>query len=155
MSVMPGLNLQTGWTVERVAKELGVKERTVYHHVRQKNLHPVKFIRPGVGGAPVSLFDPAEVEAFLQLRVDAKTEIVPAGDSGPLPVRQNVAVARIPAQLAHSAVALPVDRKRYLTLDEAVEYTGLGEFYIAQNCESWPIGPHRKLVFKRTDLDKL
>jgi hypothetical protein len=82
ITAMSKLDLETGWTVERVAKELGVKPRTVYYFTQTGALHPQKCVRSGEVGAPVSLFDPGEVGAFLQKRVAAKTEIVPASDPG-------------------------------------------------------------------------
>ena len=159
------LTLANGWTTERVAEELGVKTRTVHHHVQAGNLHPQKYVRPGVEGGAINLFNPAEVTQFLQKRTDGKTKILPPDDSGPrlLPAKNPGSLSRMhqPAlEVAHvreafTAPLLPIDRKRYLTTEEAVLYTGLGSRYIQQNCESWPIGPRGKRVFRREDLDKL
>lgn len=139
-----------------VARQLGVKPRTVIDLVQRGKLGPKKYQRPGHSGGKVSLFDPAEVQALIDQRLAAKTEVVPINDPGPL-VRSPLAVVRAPepAAVPFMHASVPIPQKRYLSLEEAVAYTGLGAGYIGQHCESWPIGPHRKRVFRREDLDQL
>jgi hypothetical protein len=114
--------------------------------------------RPGKQGAAISLFDPGDVDELLRRRVAAKTQVLPADAPGPV-VRSTMAVVPMteePKPAAITAVApLPIDHKRYLTLEQAVEYTGLGKAYIREHATGWPIGPHRSTVFRRADLDKL
>jgi hypothetical protein len=142
----------TWLTTSDVSRQLGVKPRTVADLVWKERLHPVKYARPGMTGGAINLFDPAEVEALADERRAAKTEIVPAGTAvAPRPSMLLPAVRVIDSPVT----SLPIDRKRYLTIEEAVAYTGLGEFYIHNNCQSWPIGPHRRAVYERKDLDTL
>jgi hypothetical protein len=156
---MKKFNVADGLTTEQVAQRLGVKPRTVHHHVQTGNLRPVKYLRPGIEGGKVNLFDPAEIDAFIQQRVDAKTALVPANGPGPLvPVVRNapLSVVRVPEQLAaRPLTASDLKDKRYLTIEEAIAYTGLGEFFITAKVKTHPIGPRASLVYKRSDLDKL
>jgi hypothetical protein len=148
---MPKLqpDLSTWWTTERVSQELGVKPRTVHHHVQSGNLHPQKHVRPGVEGGAVNLFDPAEVEAFLQKKVDRKTELVPVHHPGPL-VRQ-----KAPRDLAVLPFPVPLQEKLYVSLEEAMALTGLGRGYILTQLEGQKIGPHGRLVFRVSALKTL
>lgn len=141
-------DLSKWWTTERVSQELGVKPRTVHHHVQSGNLHPRKHVRPGVEGGAVNLFDPAEVEAFVQKKVDGRTEIVPASHPGPLPVRR-AEVLYLPPP------AVPLQEKLYVSLEEAMALTGLGRGYILTQLEGKKIGPHGRLVFRVSALKTL
>lgn len=137
------------WTTERVAEELGVKPRTVHHHVQAGNLHPQKRVRPGVGGGAVNLFDPAEITDFLQQKLNRKTELVPVNHPGPL-VRSNgnfvTPVLPFP---------VPLHEKLYVSLEEAMALTGLGRGYIQTQLEGQKIGPHGRLVFRVSALKTL
>jgi hypothetical protein len=53
------------------------------------------------------------------------------------------------------APSVPVDREQYLTIEEAIEYTGCGEFHIIGKVKGYPIGPRGKLVYRPAELDKL
>jgi hypothetical protein len=150
------LTTVTGWTTERVAQELGVKVRTVHHHVQAGNLHPQKYYRRGYEGGPINLFDPAEVQAYAQCRVDARTEVAVTGPLPPSQALVKPVVYDVPEPKPQAQAPLvPVERKRFLTLIEAVAYTGLGGFYLLEHCESRRIGPHTARVFRRKDLDRL
>ena len=142
-------DLSKWWTTERVAQELGVKPRTVHHHVQSGNLHPQKHVRPGVEGGAVNLFEPAEVEAFLQKKVDRKTELVPASHPGPLVRRKP------PQSLAVLPFPVPLHEKIYVSLEEAMTLTGLGRGYILTQLEGKKIGPHGRLVFRVSALKTL
>ena len=50
---------------------------------------------------------------------------------------------------------MPLSEKLYLSLPEAVAYTGLGAGYLQEHCTGILAGPHGRLVFKRVDLEKL
>lgn len=142
-------------TRDQVAQRLGVMPRTVAEFIVKGKLKPKKYQRPGVGGGPVNLFDPAEVDALLQERANTKLEIMPAAMQPLRPT--NALQAAQPTTAAH-VVTLPMEPlppKRYLMLDEAAQYTGLGKSYIAANAKGRPHGPHGATVYSREELDKL
>jgi len=147
---MPKLqpDLSQWWTTERVSQELGVKPRTVHHHVQSGNLHPQKHVRPGVEGGAVNLFDPAEVEAFVQKKVDGRTEIVPASHPGPLPVRR-AEVLYLPPP------AVPLGEKLYVSIDEAMALTGLGKGFIENALTGAKVGPRGRRVYRVSALRTL
>lgn len=60
-----------------------------------------------------------------------------------------------PAEEALPVMAVPLEKKLWLTLGEAVAYTGLGQAYIRQHAEGRRIGPHGSLVFRRQHLDRM
>ena len=146
-------DLSQWWTTERVAQELRVKPRTVHHHVQSGNLHPQKHVRPGVEGGAVNLFDPAEIEAFQQHRVDRKTEIVPASHPGPLARLMRSAAEPLPVQSAVPNV--PLSDKLYVSIEEAMALTGLGRGYIETQMEGQKIGPHGRRVYRVSALKTL
>jgi predicted DNA-binding transcriptional regulator AlpA len=149
-------------TIDDIAQLAGVTRRAVIDWVSKKWIQPRDYHkRPGKQGAAISLFDPADVDELLRRRVAAKTQVLPADAPGPV-VRSTMAVVPTSAAVVPTSeepkpavVPLPIDHKRYLTLDQAVEYTGLGKAYIREHATGWPIGPHRSTVFRRADLDKL
>lgn len=145
----PQPDVSAWWTTERVADELGVKPRTVHHHVQAGNLHPQKRVRPGVGGGAVNLFDPAEITDFLQQKLNRKTELVPVNHPGPL-VRR-----KAPQDLAVLPFPVPLQEKLYVSLEEAMALTGLGKGYILTQLEGKKIGPHGRLVFRVSALKTL
>lgn len=137
-----------------VARELGVKPRTVVDLVQKEKLHPLKYQRPGHTGGAISLFDPAEVAGLADERRASRTEVVPVND-GLFPVAPRPASLPMVRVVEAESLSLPIDRKRYLSLEEASAYTGVGKEYIRRHCEPWPIGPHGRIVYRRVDLDQL
>ena len=143
----------TWLTTSDVSRQLGVKPRTVADLVWKERLHPVKYVRPGMTGGAINLFDPAEVAALEDERRAAKTEVLPADSLATAISRTALALPRIVE--TPFMQTLPIDRKRYLTIEEAVAYTGLGAWYIQSLCQSWNIGPRRRAVYSREELDTL
>lgn len=158
------MDLSAWLTSKEAASRLGVKYRTLLDFVQRGYLHPEKISRAGVAGGPVSMFDPAEVESLAARRTAAGTAIVPVSAPGPLaknpePVnfmQSSVQDAPIQAQPDESKrYPLPIDRKLWLTMEEAVAYTGLGAFYIRAQAQGRRIGPNTAIVYRREDLEEI
>lgn len=142
-------DLSSWLTSIAAAHRLGVKYRTLLDMVRKGKLHPRKVLRPGMPGGAVSMFDPEEIAGFIEQRAMARSEIVLAGDPGP------VIHTPMHTVVQESVSRLPIDRKLYLNLEEAAEYTGLAKGYIQRFIPGKKIGPHGSVVWRRADLECL
>lgn len=152
------LDLSTWLTSAEASKRLGVKYRTVLDMVRKGQLHPKKYVRPGVAGGAVSMFDPGEVDSLIEKRIAAKTEIASGNDLGPL-MHAFVQPPSYQPKLVPAPVLtrppLPINQKLYLTIDEASEYTGLSKSYIRQNVPGRKIGVNGATVWRRQHLEEM
>lgn len=149
---MPKPDPATWLSSADVARELGVRPRTVIDMVQKGKLNPAKYQRPGMAGGAISLFDPAEVSRLGDERVADRTEVVPV--NGPGPVVRPRPQLLLPGTV-EPVPTLPIDRKLFLTLEEAVAYTGLGKSHIAASVPGLALGPHRRMVYRRAQLDQL
>jgi len=158
-------DMSTWITTADAARRLGVKPRTVVDMVTKGKLHPKKYQRPNVAGGAISLYDPAEVDAILQQRAIANTEVMPAGAMMPAP-RAAVSVLRSidgPAGTADGRLAAIVATMQapplWLQYPEAVLFTGLGESRLREFVKAGQVktdrGPRGAVVLLRTDLEKL
>ena len=147
-------------SLAEIAELAGVKPRAVTEWVTKKQIVPRAYVkREGQRGGPLSMFSRAEVEVFLLERTAARTALVPLSAPGPL-MKNPEPVNFHPPRRAHpqpesERVPLPIDRKLFLTLEEAAEYTGLAQTYIRKHAEGRRIGPHGSLVFRRQHLDQM
>jgi len=157
-------DMSTWITTADAARRLGVKPRTVVDMVTKGKLHPKKYQRPNVAGGAISLYDPAEVEAILQQRAIANTEVMPAGAMMPAPravsLVRSIDAPAVPADGRLAAILATMQAPpRWLRYDEAVVYTGLGESRLRELVSAGKIttdrGPRGSTVLRRGDLDKL
>jgi hypothetical protein len=171
------VNLNTWILGPDAAQRLGISVRTVRKMVASGELHPERVPIAGQSGPGTYFYNPDEVEALRVRRQAEKTHIVPdtrelmrsngvtyVGSNAkalePLPpvikVPPRTVEWRRPNERMPAAPALPIDRKRYLTPEEAVIYTGLGLFHIeAKLGRGLPIGPHGSRVYRRDKLERL
>lgn len=170
------VNLSTWILGPDAAQRLGISARTVRKMVAAGELHPERIPIAGQSGPGNYFYNPEEVEGLRLRRQAEQTHIVPetrelmrsngvvtyVGSKAlePLPP-----VIKVPPRTVKwrphnepmpAAPALPIDRKRYLTPEEAVTYTGLGLFHIESKLgRGLPIGPHGSRVYRRDKLERL
>jgi len=175
---MPKDDLSHWLTKQQAADAIGVSTKTIEKLADNRQLQQRSRKRPGKPA--IVVYHPSDVERVrLERNPDAEPFELPADrPAAPPGTALTVPAAELSAASQNSqnsqnpnpleflaalaaGIVRQTDRgpvapeRRYLTLAEAAAYTGLGEAYLRQNCESWPIGPHRRLVFRRADLDKL
>lgn len=144
-------------TSEETAKRLGVKYRTLLDIVKKGQLRPEKVARAGVAGGPVSMFDPAQVEALAEQRAAVRTEVIPAGDTGISAVMQTSVQAAGNHLNKTRLLAAVAGREQFLTVEEAAVYIGLPCAELDRLVKSGEL-PGRKAgrwYIRRRDLDKL
>lgn len=171
----PKVDLATWIERHEVARRLGIKPRTVNKLVQNGELHPELVPVAGVSGSGTNFYDPAEVDSVRRKRevgarvltqyLEAKPRLpAPRPASGGQLERLPPIIDVPPAKPAKRSPALeqllrpmlPIDRKRYLTVAEAIEYTGLGARTLERKLGRGEcIGPHGARVYPRVKLDKV
>ena len=152
-------------TKTEVAGILRISERSVQNLASEGKLQSRPQSREGK--APIVVYHPSDVERVRAERQAQMVFVMPPDSASPAS-GQSLATAAAnqgknlevleafmeavsekllkPSELAH---------KRYLTMAEAIVYTGCGRSHIQARCKPHPIGPRGAKVFKRTELDKL
>ena len=134
-------------THTEAATQLGTDERTIRRWIESGRLKSSRRSRPG--SKPVVIIDP---ETIARVRAERRTPIVlngqesetTASDSGSMPLARIAPDARDPfaglaahlAGLATFAAHYPAPSKPWLTLDEAVEYSGLTRGWLLNEAEA-------------------
>lgn len=177
MAAMKPDGFPAAWiTTAETARRLGLKPRSVIDAVTKGKLHPRKYLRPGVAGGAISLFDPAEVAAVMQARAIANTEVMPAGALIPAPQTAVSVVHTIDGPAGDQRKDVEKQRRKeaverrlaaflgrhtaplWLRYDEAVLHTGLAEKRLRELVANGKIrtdqGPHDSTVLWRADVEK-
>jgi DNA-binding transcriptional MerR regulator len=159
-------------TTEQVADYFGVKPRTIQLWVAKGWLVPKKIHRPeGVSGGVINVFDEKQVDRLMQARANAKMQVIPADTTHSIVAPANkmdreemMKMLSVMSQQSGKAPQenlddeqpkLPWRERLYLNTDEAMAYTGLGRVYLEKSGKGKPIGPRQRLMFRRSELDKL
>jgi hypothetical protein len=159
-------------TTEQVAAYFGVKPRTIQSWVAKGWLTPKKMHRAeGVSGGLVNVFDDKQVDRLMQALANAKMQVIPADTTHSMvaPARMDreemmkmlapmigPPIGKAPQEdLDDEQPKLPWKERLYLNTDEAMAYTGLGRVYLEKSGKGRPIGPRQRLMFRRSELDKL
>ena len=162
-------------TKQQAADTLAVSTKQIERWANDKRLQCGKWKRPE-GGPVIVVYHPADIERIAQDRNPGlEPFVLPAAAAGPKPTNGAVAV-RPPAEQFLEALAAAVSgmsqtsqthqavrlaERIYLTIGEAVEYTGLGAGYLRRQVTVGNLdlvkgaGPHGADVLRRKDLDKL
>jgi excisionase family DNA binding protein len=129
------------WLTKQQASELlSVSEKTIERYVKAKKLQTRT--RREKGQRPVLVFDPTMVQKLIGERdqANADDDIIDISATSPAPVdKKNKSLApSLPPQLAmlvaaletSRTVAIPIDRKLFLTPHEGALFSGLPESYL-------------------------
>jgi hypothetical protein len=160
------MDLSTWLTTQEVATRLRVKPRTVADLVVRGLLHPQKYKRPGKAGAPISLFDPDEVNSLDPQRPADRTKVLPAGSVAPaaplLPLVPATSVAADFAQMLGvsivRALATVKPSAEILTPADAALYAKLSVDTLRKLRREGKLpnaGSGHRVLYRRADLDKL
>ena len=128
------------------------------------------------GGPVLNVYHPGDVDRLAQSRNQVGAFVLPDGDPPATNSAHAVAVRQPSAEQFLEALATAVSgmsrmsetcqtvrlaERIYLTIGEAVEYTGLGSVYLRRQVAVGNLdlvkgaGPHGADVLRRADLDKL
>jgi excisionase family DNA binding protein len=108
-----------GWIAKgEVIARTGLDERTIERKVNRGELR--RQYRPIPGRKPLPVFDPQQVEALCTRTLT------------PIPLKTAGVVKRTPAEVP-APLFVPVHRKLFLSIKEAVALTGLPESYLRRN----------------------
>jgi hypothetical protein len=157
---------------KQVADYFGVMPRTIQSWIDKGWLTPQKVNRPeGVSGGLLNAFDPKQVDRLMQARANAKMQVIPSDTTHSMvaPARMDreemmkmlapligPPIGKAPQEnLDDEQPKIPWRERLYLNTDEAMAYTGLGRVYLEKSGKGRPIGPRQRLMFRRSDLDKL
>jgi hypothetical protein len=160
-------------TKEQAAKRLGVSVKTVERLAVDKKIQ--KRMRPRIGGSPLAVFHPGDVERLVSQQAvnepfvvpdestaEKENQIVPAAAAG-LPAFVQALSSLSNQFAAGGSRELPLadlKEKRYLTIAEASRIDGRRKDIIrklakARGLIHKALGPSRADLIRRADLDKL
>ena len=176
---MPAKHDYSTWYVKQQAAEaIGISTKQLDRWANEKRLQRVKWKRPG-GGPVLNVYHPGDVDRLAQSRHQMGAFVLPDGDppatngangEHALAVRQpsgeqflEALAAAVSGMSQTSQTHQPVRlaERIYLTIGEAVDYTGLGSAYLRRQIAVGNLervkggGPHGADVLRRKDLDKL
>jgi excisionase family DNA binding protein len=161
---MPKSEYADWLTKAEAAQALQCAEKTIERLAAKGEIHQA--FRPVPGRRPVAVFHPKDIE-----KLKPKNVAVPfvlsqseAGPNGAAETQALVPVGKAPADLLAALAsalgkptALSVDKKLFLTIREAAEYSGLPKSYLRKllkegSLPSLRAGGYR---IKRSDLERL
>jgi len=146
-------------TLEEVVQRTGLSERTLHRLIAKNKVR--REYRRLVGRKPVSIIDPESVAALAQPLLHPLPETLPTVTPPPaippaaLPQPDLSALSALLAGLGITGV--PLDKKIYLTLSEAVQLSGLPRTHL-RRCIADGSLPAKKLGgwrIRRSDLEAL
>ena len=165
----------TWYLKQQAAEAIGISTKQLDRWANEKRLQRVKWRRPA-GGPVLNVYHPGDVDRLAQSRNQVGAFVLPDGDPPATNGAHAVAVRQPSAEQFLEALATAVSgmsrmsetcqtvrlaERVYLTIGEAVEYTGLGSVYLRRQVAVGNLdlvkgaGPHGADVLRRADLDKL
>ena len=163
----------TWYLKQQAAEAIGISTKQLDRWANEKRLQRVKWRRPA-GGPVLNVYHPGDVDRLAQSRNQVGAFVLPDDDPPATNGAHAVAVqkpsgeqflealaAAVMSQTSQTYQAVRLAERIYLTIGEAVEYTGLGAGYLRRQVAVGNLdlvkgaGPHGADVLRRKDLDKL
>ena len=165
----------TWYLKQQAAEAIGISTKQLDRWANEKRLQRVKWRRPA-GGPVLNVYHPGDVDRLAQSRHQVGAFVLPDGDppatngahavavrqpSGEQFLEALAAAVSVMSQTSQTYQPVRLAERIYLTIGEAVEYTGLGARYLRRQVAVGNLdlvkgaGPHGADVLRRKDLDKL
>lgn len=138
LTPMPKPDYSTWYTKQQVADALGVSTKTVQELAKKGRLQQAEWKRP-IGGMPLAVYAPDEVDRLAGERKTPKPFVVPAaepnGNGHALRVVDGDGAAMIQTILRTIQKASGSSERLFLTIDQAADFTGLTAAFIRRKCQ--------------------